>query len=54
MAAWAEEEGLPADRVMPLTAEFLDYWKGDGRLKSDWLATWRNRVRDVVKHGARR
>lgn len=54
LAAWAEEQGLPPDEVMPLTAEFLDFWKGDGRMKSDWLATWRNRVRDAVKRGARR
>lgn len=26
-------------------AEFIDWWRGDGRLKADWQATLRNRLR---------
>ncbi len=49
MSAWAVEQGLPANRVMPETAKFLDYFRGSGRLQHDWLATWRNWIRKAVE-----
>jgi hypothetical protein len=30
-------------------AEFVDYWIGEGKLKSDWQATYRNRLRKVAE-----
>lgn len=53
MSAWAQDEGLPADRVMPVTREFAEFWRGDGRMKADWVATWRQNVLKVVGFGKR-
>lgn len=48
--------GAPRDRVPDMWAEFVDYWigvPGSRGLKLNWLATWRNRVRDVLSKGNR-
>ena len=29
--------------------KFCDYWLGNGEVKADWLATWRNWVRNEKK-----
>lgn len=29
--------------------KFCDYWLGNGETKADWLATWRNWVRNEKK-----
>jgi hypothetical protein len=31
--------------------EFRDYWIGEGKSKADWVATWRNRMRERVNRG---
>jgi hypothetical protein len=52
----AIELGALADEIPNTWAEFVDYWigvPGSRGLKLDWLATWRNRVRDVLKKGNR-
>lgn len=53
MARWAADAGLPADRVIPETEKFLDYWRGNGGTKLDWDATWRNWIRKAVEFGKR-
>lgn len=48
--------GADAARVPPMWAEFVDYWigvPGSRGVKLDWLATWRNRVRDIAARGNR-
>jgi hypothetical protein len=49
MRSWARAEtpGIDVDRA---TAEFVDYWcgvSGQKGCKLDWVATWRNRLREV-------
>ncbi|HYC01635.1 MAG TPA: hypothetical protein VEC57_21065 [Candidatus Limnocylindrales bacterium] len=49
MRSWAAEQ-YPNVDVKAATAEFEDYWvgvPGPKGLKLDWVATWRNRIRDV-------
>jgi len=46
--------GVPAGRVASLWDEFVDYWAalpGSRGTKLDWLATWRNRIRQTVSKG---
>src|SRR5579859_653629 len=52
----AIELGALAEEIPGAWAEFVDYWigvPGSRGTKLDWLATWRNRVRDVLKRGNR-
>jgi len=49
MQAWAEKE-TPTLDVTAATNEFIDYWKavpGPKGRKLDWIATWRNRMREL-------
>lgn len=53
MRQWAATEtpGLDLERA---TREFVDYWRGvTGKTatKRDWVATWRNRMRDLHDRG---
>lgn len=50
MAQWAVSEGLPAELVMKETEECLDHFRGEGKVKADWDATWRNWIRKAVKY----
>jgi uncharacterized protein YdaU (DUF1376 family) len=47
------EEFIKAERpdLNPLQTyyKFCDYWLGNGEVKADWLATWRNWVRNEKK-----
>lgn len=46
--------GAAPQDVPEIWAEFVDYWvaiPGARGVKTDWLATWRNRVRNVLKRG---
>lgn len=48
MRAWAAEKASGVD-LDAATEEFVDYWVGVGGqrgTKLDWVATWRNRMRD--------
>jgi hypothetical protein len=49
MAQWAVSQGLQSDRVIPETEKFLDHWRGNGKLRNDWDATWRNWIRKAVE-----
>lgn len=49
--------GALHDDVPAMWAEFVDYWigipgqRGVKTVPIGWLATWRNRVREVLKRG---
>lgn len=44
MRKWAAEHAplVDIDAKLP---EFIDYWRGRGEAKKDWVATWRNGMR---------
>ncbi len=44
MKEWASENEISLD-LKRATADFVDYWKGEGKAKVDWVATWRNSIR---------
>lgn len=53
----ALELGLPDREIQSAWVEFVDYWiavPGHRGVKSNWPATWRNRVRELVKRRAGR
>ncbi len=44
--AWAGNElGMRPQEIDNETDKFIDHWKGNGELKVDWQATWRNWMR---------
>jgi len=50
---FAASIGIPPDKVEAETPQFIDYWAsvaGAKGVKLNWKATWRNRMRDVVKY----
>ena len=51
MRAWATAQGFGRLDLNAVTEEFFDYWRaipGQRGVKLDWVATWRNRVRDAA------
>lgn len=43
---WLRREALDSfESVESYVEEILDYWRGDGGVKADWVATIRNRIR---------
>lgn len=54
MVDWAEQQGMPNDRVMRETGKFLDHWRGKGELRADWTASWRTWIRNAVDFGLER
>lgn len=48
MAAWAKTE-VPSVNAITETAKFIDYWRGTGKPKADWLATWRVWMRNAAE-----
>lgn len=52
--ATAIELGADRPAIPKMWAEFVDYWcalPGSRGTKLDWLATWRNRLRQIVSKG---
>lgn len=45
MRTWFNEQGFKFIEVRSATAEFVDYWRGKGTAMKDWVATWRNGMR---------
>ncbi|MCP2076401.1 UNVERIFIED_ORG: hypothetical protein J2Y77_005837 [Pseudomonas lini] len=41
MRKWAAERA-PAVHLINETEKFVNYWRGNGGTKADWIATWRN------------
>lgn len=54
MSEWAIGQGVPADRVMPETEQFLDKSQAQGKTFSDWQAAWRTWMRYAVKFAKER
>lgn len=54
MWAWAQEQGVPHERIETETAKFLDHHKAKGTTFSDWPAAWRKWMRNVVEFAAAR
>lgn len=49
---FARSAGIPERDIDRHAAEFVDYWSsvsGTKGVKLDWLATWRNRCRDIAE-----
>jgi hypothetical protein len=47
---WLRREALESfERVETYVEEALDYWRGDGGVKADWVATCRNRIRTAER-----
>lgn len=46
---WAESHGMTGDEIEMEAEKFKDYWHGSGKVKVDWLATWRNWVRSYIE-----
>lgn len=44
MRKWAAEK-VPGVDVRSETENFVDYWRGAGKTKADWIATWRTWMR---------
>jgi hypothetical protein len=53
MEAWAAEHA-PLVNIATETERFVDYWRSEGKLKSDWVATWRNWLRKAQDTAAAR
>ncbi len=52
--AFAINAGMTASAARHAWVEFIDYWiaiPGQRGLKINWPATWRNRVRELIKRG---
>ncbi|WP_443692634.1 YdaU family protein [Pseudomonas sp.] len=41
MRKWAADRA-PAVHLVNETEKFVNYWRGNGTTKADWIATWRN------------
>lgn len=52
MRAWAAEKA-PGLNICEETENFVDYWRGAGKAKADWIATWRTWMRKNQKDALR-
>lgn len=52
MRVWGVEK-VPAVNIREETENFVDYWRGAGGTKVDWIATWRTWMRKAQKDAAR-
>lgn len=53
MIAWFNGQNFRHIDIESATAEFIDYWKSEGKMKKDWMATWRNGMRNKEKWSKR-
>lgn len=53
MRKWAIERA-PAVHLINETEKFVNYWRGNGSTKADWIATWRNWFLKAQDDGNRR
>jgi hypothetical protein len=49
MKSWFKTQNFKYCKLESQTDEFIDYWKGVAGKKSDWVATWRNGMRQKEK-----
>lgn len=53
MRQWASENHITLN-LEEATEEWLDFWRSEGSLKADWLATWRNGMKSRQARAANR
>ena len=53
MRTWCLEHGVVSDPELEFE-KFCDYWHGNGKTKLDWVATWRNWMRNADTYLSRR
>ena len=53
MKLWFTKQNYSFIEINAATDEFVDYWIGEGKLKKDWIATWRNGMRNKEKWTAK-
>lgn len=51
METWAKGEGFSKSEIAKETPAMLDHFKANGKSKLDWVATWRNWMRNTRKFG---
>ena len=49
MEQWFLDQNFQFIEIKSATDEFFDYWRSVGKKKKDWLATWRNGMRNKEK-----
>src|SRR5579859_4229751 len=47
MRKWAEEK-VPLVNIDVETEKFVDYWRANGRMMHDWVASWRTWIRNAA------
>jgi len=47
MRVWFKTQEFKNIEIEAQTDEFVDYWLGAGKMKKDWIATWRNSMRKM-------
>lgn len=47
MTEWFLNQQFRNIQIESATDEFIDYWRGEGKNKKDWTATWRNGMRKM-------
>lgn len=53
LKSWASGQGFTDEDIARETPAMLDYFRGKGERKADWLATWRNWLRNSKKYSAK-
>lgn len=54
MGVWFRDQGFKNIEIKKATEEWLDYWRSEGKLKVDWIATWRNGMRKAEQWASTR
>lgn len=49
LGQWAEQRGLTPNDVLLQRDKFYNYWRGCGKAKKDWDATWRNWILTTIE-----
>ena len=53
MADWFDAQKFSGVVILSETQQFIDHWKAKGEMRSDWVATWRNWMRNAQKYSKR-
>jgi hypothetical protein len=49
MFEWFSQQNFQHIEIQTATSEFIDYWLSEGKTKVNWVATWRNGMRNKEK-----
>ena len=53
MGFWFFEQDFRYIEIVQATEQWMDYWMSEGKLKKDWIATWRNGMRKAEQWAKR-